>query len=372
MQQTFYSQSVTLSAYRGMLNRFAKTFLLLLFITMVMSFTIDDAYNNNTSQANTGEGEKDSVKGFRNLLGNEVNAINTTVLFELNPRIVPFVNEYVRKQTSNLEKMRSWGQPYFMISDKILSANTIPAELKYLSVVESNLQIGVVSGAGAAGPWQLMPNEARRFGLIVTSRYDERTNFYKSTEAAAKLLKELYSEYNDWLLVIAAYNCGKGGLNRAISKSGSRNFYDLQMYLPEETRNHVKKYIATHYFFEGGGGWTTITAKETLEKKEHLTYLKIRMETIADEANSAMFDITGKYNSTVVAKVLLIDINQFNRLNPYFDKELSEGKPYTIRLPQDKMDIFKAKRQQILYESVQLFLSEPPSATITTAVVITK
>lgn len=368
MQQTFYSKSVTPSAYRGIINRFARAFLLLLFMTMVMSFTIDEAYHN-TPRTNTGEGEKDSVKGFRSLLGNEINSNNTTVLFELNPRIAPFVAEYVRKQTTNLEKMRSWGQPYFMISDKILSAHAVPAELKYLSVVESNLQIAAVSGAGAAGPWQLMPNEARRFGLIVSSRYDERTNFYKSTEAAAKLLKELYAEYNDWLLVIAAYNCGKGGLNKAISRSGSRNFYDLQMYLPEETRNHVKKYIATHYFFEGGGGWTTLTAKETLEKKEHLTYLKSRMETIADEANSAMFDITGKYNSTVVAKVLLIDINQFNRLNPYFDKELSEGKPYTIRLPQDKMDIFKAKRQQILYESVQLFLSEPLS---TTAVVTTK
>lgn len=369
MQKTFYSKSVTPSEYRGTINRFAKTFSFAFCILMVMSFTIDNANNYNSLITNTGEGEKDSVKGFRSLLGTEVNSNNTTVLFELNPKVIPFVNEYVRKQNSNLEKMRAWGQPYFMISDKILSAYSIPAELKYLSVVESNLQAGAVSIAGAAGPWQLMPNEARRFGLIVTSRYDERTNFYKSTEAAAKLLKELYNEYNDWLLVIAAYNCGKGGLNRAIAKSGSRNFYDLQMYLPEETRNHVKKYIATHYFFEGGGGWTTLTAKETFEKKEHLNYLKSRMETIADEANTAMFDITGKYNSTVVAKVLLIDINQFNRLNPYFDKELSEGKPYTIRLPQDKMDIFKSKRQQILYESVQLFLAEPSSTTITTAVV---
>lgn len=370
MPKAFYSTSVTPSSYRGILNRICKTSLLILSIFMVMSFTIDNV-NNNTFYI-TGEGEKDSVKGFKSLLGNDVNSNNTSVLFELNPRVIPFVNEYVRKQGSNLEKMRSWGQPYFMISDKILYAQTVPAELKYLSVVESNLQMGAVSIAGAVGPWQLMPAEARRFGLVVSSKYDERTNFYKSTEAAAKLLKELYAEYNDWLLVIAAYNCGKGGVNRAISKSGSRNFYDLQMYLPEETRNHVKKYIATHFFFEGGGGWTTLTAKETEQKRESLAYLKSRMETISDEANSAMFEITGKYNSTVVAKVLLIDINQFNRLNPYFDKELSEGKPYTIRLPQDKMDIFKAKRQQILYESVQLFLSEPSSASITVATVVTK
>ena len=225
------------------------------------------------------------------------------------------------------------------------------------------------SNAGAVGPWQLMPDEAKRFGLKVTSSYDERTNFYKSTEAAVKLLKVLYGEYNDWLLVIAAYNCGKGGVNRAIAKSGSRSFYDLQMYLPEETRNHVKKYIATHYFFEGGGGWTTLTAKETMEKKETLAYLISRSDTTT-HVNTASMELTGKYNSVVVANVIMLSIEQFNTLNPYFDKTLSEGKAYTVKLPQDKMDLFKAKRQQILYESVQLFLNNTSAQPITTATTI--
>ncbi|MEP6846959.1 MAG: lytic transglycosylase domain-containing protein, partial [Panacibacter sp.] len=228
---------------------------------------------------------------------------------------------------------------------------------------------GVVSSAGAVGPWQLMADEAKRFGLKVTARYDERTNFYKSTEVAAKLLKELYREYNDWLLVIAAYNCGKGGLNRAINKSGSRNFYDLQSYLPEETRNHVKKYIATHYFFEGGGGWTTLTAKEANEKKENLAYILSSTDTTSF-SNTMSFVITGKYNSVVAANALLMNIEQFNSFNPYFDKALSEGKSYAIKLPQEKMNLFKAKRQQILYESVQLLLSGTPAQTITAATAI--
>jgi membrane-bound lytic murein transglycosylase D len=108
-----------------------------------MSFT----YNLSAKSwlTNSGDGEKDSIKGFRNLLVSNINPNNTTVLFELNTKVVPFVNDYIKKQSGNLEEMRSWGQPYFMIYEHILSSNALPVELKYLSVVESNLQAGAVS-----------------------------------------------------------------------------------------------------------------------------------------------------------------------------------------------------------------------------------
>jgi len=357
------------------LFRFFANLLCCVSILSILSFTTDKSLKNNPVNVGNG-GEKDSTKGFRTLLGNDISITNTTVLFELNPRVIPFVKDYLKNQSASLEKMKTWGQPYFIIYNRILAANNIPTELKYLSVVESNLQGGCVSWAGAVGPWQLMADEAKRFGLKITSRYDERTDFYRSTEVAAQLLKELYAEYNDWLLVIAAYNCGKGGVNRAIQKSGSKNFYELQMYLPEETRNHVKKYIATHYFFEGGGGWTTLTAAETTQKKETLAYLQSKFDSQTINANTSTFAITGKYNSVVVANILTMDVNQFNNLNPYFDKALSEGKTYAIKLPEDKMELFKAKRQQILYESVQLLLSQNTpvntSSTITTAVTTVK
>lgn len=327
----------------------------------LMSFNHKKSFSGNN--AYPGEGEKDSTKGFKSLLTKNISSSNTTVQFELNSRIVPFVSEYVKKHGPGLEKMKVWGEPYFVIYERILSAHNLPVELKYLSVVESNLKGGCISYAGAVGPWQLMPDEAKRFGLKVTRGYDERTNFYKSTEAAAKLLQELYEDYNDWLLVIAAYNCGKGGVNRAIAKAGSRNFYDLQMYLPEETRGHVKKYIATHYFFEGAGGWTTLTAKETNEKKENLAFILSKSDT-SKNLNVPSFDITGKYNSVVTANVVLMNIDEFNELNPYFDKTLSEGKTYSLKLPKEKLELFKAKRQQILYESVQLMLSNTPAQPI--------
>ncbi|MEP7319351.1 MAG: lytic transglycosylase domain-containing protein [Panacibacter sp.] len=327
-----------------------------------MSFRYDTHSKNGGDKAQV---TSDTTKGFKNLLGEKLNETAIFQHFELNPKVIPFVQDYISKQGSYMEKMKSWGAPYFIIFDQILLANGLPAELKYLSVIESNLQSGVISSAGAVGPWQLMPNEAKHFGLIVTSRYDERTNYLKSTVAASKLLKQLYNEFGDWLLVIAAYNAGMGGVKRAIKKAGSKNFWDLQAYLPAETQKHVKKYIAAHYYFEGSGGWTTLTASECTEKKVAIANMQNKPNS-SSLANTATMAITGKYNSVVMTNILLMDIAEFNNLNPLFDKLLSEGNSYIVTLPNEKLEVFKNKRQQILYESVQLLLSASSQQVVTT------
>jgi membrane-bound lytic murein transglycosylase D len=107
-----------------------------------------------------------------------------------------------------------------------------------------------------------MPETAHILGLKISRKNDERTHLRKSTVAAAKYLRDLYAEFGDWLLVMAAYNGGPAPVNAAIKKSGSRNFYNLQYFLPAESREHVKKYIATHYYFEGKAGVTTLTKIE--------------------------------------------------------------------------------------------------------------
>jgi len=140
--------------------------------------------------------------------------------------------------------------------------------LKYLAVIESELNTTALSCVGAVGPWQLMPETAHDLGLKITPKYDERTSYYKSTKAAALYLKDLYGQFGDWLLVLAAYNSGPGPVIAAIRKSGSRNFWALQSYLPAETRGHVKRFIATEYFFEGHGSVATLT------KAENIAYTK--------------------------------------------------------------------------------------------------
>jgi membrane-bound lytic murein transglycosylase D len=106
--------------------------------------------------------------------------------------------------------------------------------------------------------------------LKTTGQYDERTNYYKSTIAAARYLKDLYMEFDDWLLVLAAYNGGPGPVYKAMHESGSKNFWVLQNYLPSESRDHVKKFIATHYYFEGRGSETTLTRAENMNYKKTL------------------------------------------------------------------------------------------------------
>jgi len=302
--------------------------------------------------------EHDSLKQFADISGHLCNQLQAAQHFELNPHVSEFVSSFLAKESYDLGKMKEWCTPYFSVYEKILTENGLPPQLKYLSVIESNLNLKLVSSAGAVGPWQLMNDEAHSFGLKVSGKYDERSNLKKSTEVAAQILKKLYSRFGDWLLVIAAYNAGAGCVNRAISKCGSANYWDLQSYLPQETRKHVKKYIATHYFFEGTGGWTTLTAQESHEKKALLASIQTKIDSsLAAATNIRTSEIIGKYNSVVMAAQLEIDLQRFNELNPLFDKILSEGRFYILRLPSEKLKLFNNRKQEILRESVQFVLS---------------
>lgn len=186
----------------------------------------------------------------------------------LNKRGVSFVKKYLKNSRECLVGVRKRSIIPFTIIDSALRQYHLPVELKYLAVIESELKPSATSHVGARGPWQLMPGTAHVLGLKVTRQNDERTNYYKSSIAAAKYLRDLYAEFNDWLLVLAAYNGGPKPVLNAIRMSGSKNFWVLQNYLPAESRDHVKKFIATHYYFEGRGSETTLTRGENLEFKK--------------------------------------------------------------------------------------------------------
>ncbi len=293
--------------------------------------------------------------GFKSLFANNHFDASKPYATQLNPKAVPFVQEYIRKQGKELERMKLWGKPYFDLYDNILTVYDIPKEMKYLSVIESHLTPGLVSWAGAVGPWQLMDDEAKRFGLRV-GKHDDRMDFYKSTHVAARLMKELYTEFGDWLLVVAAYNGGAGRVRQAIRKAGSRDFWDLQYYLPEETRNHVKKFIGTHYIFEGGGGWTTLTAGETAIQKTMIANYTEPVLTESETANTIVTEVNGRYNALVVSNGLAVDISQFNKWNPNFDKVLAEGKKYPMRLTKEKALLFETNKGNLLMQSIRALL----------------
>ena len=297
----------------------------------------------------------DDKKPFSNLfLYNKV-ASNKPYQAQINPRAIPFVEEYVRKQGKSLEKMKVWGKPYFDLYDQILVNYGIPKEMKYLSVIESHLGATVTSWAGAGGPWQIMPGVARQYGLQVGPNIDQRTDYFKSTHVAARIMKQLYTEFGDWLLVVAAYNCGNGCVRSAIRRAKTRDFWQLQYFLPEETRNHVKKFIATHLIFEGAGGLTTMTAAEVAEVKAQKKSAPLTLSA-QELAESALIEVSGRFNALVVANELKINIQQFNAWNPGFDKALAAGEKYAMRISKEKETIFLAKKNQLLLASVRAII----------------
>ena len=157
--------------------------------------------------------------GFKNLFTNY--SYNTAVPYiaQINPSAEFFVQDYVKAHGNYLEKMKSWGQPYFNLIENVLSQYGLPKELKYIAVIESNLSTSATSRVGAGGPWQFMPYTARDYGLVVNGNLDERRDYYKSTHAAARYLLSLYRQMHDWLLVMAAYNGGPGRVYSAIKKA---------------------------------------------------------------------------------------------------------------------------------------------------------
>jgi membrane-bound lytic murein transglycosylase D len=300
--------------------------------------------------------------GFKNLFSKYSYNPSLSYSAQVNPSASVFIEDYMKAHGSYLTKMKGWGQPYFNLIESILTQYGLPRELKYIAVIESNLSTGATSHVGAGGPWQFMPYTARDYGLVVNGYYDERRDYFKSTHAASRYLLTLYKQFNDWLLVMAAYNGGPGRVFTAIKQSGSRNFWNLQYYLPAESRTYVKRFIATHYIMEGSGGVTTVTNQNLgfdagngaganpFDTKPKLTAAEL--ETTATQT------ISGKYNSLVIAKNLAMDIVQFNRYNPDFDYMMANNGNYDLRLPQDKMPIFMANKYVILNECVQLLLGD--------------
>ncbi len=196
---------------------------------------------------------------------NEAGKVCYAPKLKMNKQELQFATHYIKSSAEDLAGVRQRSKIPFTIIDSVFRRYELPLQLKYLAVIESELKPTALSGVGALGPWQLMPQTAQDLGLKITRHCDERTNYYKSTRAAALYLRDLYAQFGDWLLVLAAYNGGPRPVYTAIHKSGSRNFWALQGYLPAETRGHVKRFIATHYYFEGQGSLTTLTKAEAIQ-----------------------------------------------------------------------------------------------------------
>jgi membrane-bound lytic murein transglycosylase D len=163
-----------------------------------------------------------------------------------NERIKAFILRYVKRSPKQVARMMRMSEYYFPIFEEALGRYNLPYELRCVPIIESALNPMARSHAGAAGLWQFMPATAKLYGLEVNSLVDERMDVLKSTDAACRFLTNMYAIYHDWNLVIAAYNCGSGNVNKAIRRAGGkRDFWSIYPFLPRETRRGTPRQRAT-------------------------------------------------------------------------------------------------------------------------------
>lgn len=175
-----------------------------------------------------------------------LDSIKQTVPLDYNEYVQSYIDIYTKRK-SMYGDMLGLSSYYFPIFDKALKSYNIPTEIKYLAIVESSLNPHAVSRVGATGIWQFMFGTAKAYGLNMDNFVDERKDPIQASYAAAAYFRDAYEELGDWLLAIAAYNCGKGNVNRAIDKAGSRDFWEIRKFLPKETSNYVPAFIAAVY-----------------------------------------------------------------------------------------------------------------------------
>lgn len=174
--------------------------------------------------------------------------INSVITLPYNSIIRNHIHVYTVKQRQKFSAILGLSQYYFPMIEDVFDSYGLPTELKYMAIIESALNPNAVSRVGATGLWQFINSTGKSYGLVINSVVDERRDPVKATHAAAKYLRDLYKIYGDWVLVIAAYNCGPGNVNKAIRRSGNKkDYWDIYYRLPRETRGYIPQFVAAAY-----------------------------------------------------------------------------------------------------------------------------
>ena len=246
-------------------------------------------------------------------------ALPTIIEMPYNDIVRSYINMYTGKRRGLVEQMLGLSIYYMPFFEQALEKEGMPLELKYLPVIESALNPDAVSPAGAAGLWQFMIGTAKDMGLTVNSLVDERRDPIRSSEAAARYLKQLYNAYGDWSLAIASYNCGPGSVNRALRRAGGgkKDFWEIYYYLPSETRGYVPAFIAANYVMNY---YEDHNIGKALSKRPVVTDTVMVKQDIYFEQ---------------ISEVLGIPIEELKILNPQYRKNIIPGntRPYALTLP---------------------------------------
>ena len=266
-----------------------------------------------------------------------------------NETVKKSIESYTNRLRNKVSYMLAASNFYMPIIEEALEAYDLPMELKYLPIVESALNPKALSRRRASGLWQFILSTGKLYGLENNSLIDDRRDPVKSTWAAARYLKDLYNIYKDWNLVLAAYNCGPGNVNKAIRRTnGATDYWAIYHNLPRETRGYVPAFIAAtyvmNYYCEHG-----ICPMEF--------ELPLATDTI---------QINQQLHLQQVADVCGIDIEMLRSLNPQYKKDIIPGnhKPYALRLPENQIGNFIEKQDSIINYKADKYQSKRKTVAI--------
>ncbi len=256
------------------------------------------------------------------VIARRLHSLHTVIPMTFNAEVRSYIRMYLNRMRGRLDVMLTLSEFYYPIFEEALARYDVPEELKHLTIVESAMNPNATSRVGAAGLWQFMYTTGKNYGLEVNSIIDERRDTYKSSDAAAHYIHDLYKVFGDWHLAIAAYNCGPGNINKAIARSGGkRDFWQIYPYLPRETRGYIPAFIAATYIMN-------FYPEHGLHPKR--VTIPLRTDTVMVERNM-LFTYINKYTG--------IEMDELRTLNPQYRIDMipGEGGSYPLCLPTDKM-----------------------------------
>lgn len=278
----------------------------------------------NKNNLTNGNGEVRVLSYNDSIIVNRLSKIPTTIEMPFNDVTQKFIDMYCNRMRGSVAIMLGSSNFYMPIFEEALEKYGLPLELKYLPVIESALRPSATSRVGAAGLWQFMIATGKRYGLEVNTLVDERRDPVKSSDAAARYLKDLYDMFGDWGLAIAAYNCGEGNVQKALLRSGDvevKDFWSVYNKLPRETRGYVPAFIAANYIM-------------TYYCDHGIVPMEARLP-----AQSDTIIVTNDVQFKQISSVCNITVDELRALNPQYRHDIVPMN-YALRLPSQSIEAF--------------------------------
>ncbi len=274
-----------------------------------------------------------------------LNRLPSVISLPYNHIVRDCIDLYAERKRDLVRYMLGMADFYFPIIEEVLDRHGLPLELKYLAVVESALNPVALSRVGASGLWQFMLPTGKSYGLEINSLIDERRDPKRATEAACSYFKDMYAIYGDWNLVMAAYNCGPGNVNKAIRRAGGKqDFWAIFRYLPRETRSYVPLFIAASYIMNYYCDHNLCPLQ---------TSLPLATDTVM--VNQAL-------HLQQVSEVLQLDLATLRALNPQYRRDIIPGntRPSALKLPAAATYAFVGQEDTIYKHRMEEYLANIP------------